>query len=165
MQPILSVITAPEVIASLIAFHVFLFVLVIVLFVRISRMRRMLKRMFTGVSGENLEAGLVRLLAEMEEWKRKQSDQQFQLNRLSQKVSAQCANLAVMRYNAFGDTGSDLSFSLALLDDAQNGVVITSIYGRDESRTYAKPIEAGKSVYNLSEEELSVIKKATGKTG
>jgi hypothetical protein len=165
MQAILSMISLPVVVLGLLVLNLLFFMLVVVTMVRTSRMQRTLKRIFTSVRGENLEAGLLRLLDEMDEWKRKHADQQFQLNRLAQKVSSQCANMAVIRYNAFGDTGSDLSFSLALLDDAQNGVVITSIYGREESRTYAKPVEAGKSVYNLSEEELTVIKKASAKIG
>jgi hypothetical protein len=53
--------------------------------------------------------------------------------------------------------GSDLSFSIALLDGNQNGVIITSIYGRNESTTYAKPIDKGISRYDLSEEEKKVL--------
>ena len=52
-------------------------------------------------------------------------------------------HLAVVRYDAFGDMGGHLSWSLALLDDGGNGVVLTSIHGRSESRTYAKSIAAG----------------------
>ena len=63
----------------------------------------------------------------------------------------------LMRYNAFADTGSDLSYSLSLLDENNNGVVLSSIYGREDNRTYAKPIENGKSTYNLSEEEKKVL--------
>lgn len=63
----------------------------------------------------------------------------------------------VYRYNAFSDVGSDLSFSVALLDDEQDGVVLSSIYGREESRTYAKPVERGASRYTLTGEERSVI--------
>ncbi len=65
----------------------------------------------------------------------------------------------LMRYNAFADTGSDLSYSLALLDENNNGVVLSSIYGREDNRTYAKPIENGKSTYNLSDEEKQVLPK------
>lgn len=64
---------------------------------------------------------------------------------------------SVDRYNAFDDQGSDLSFSVAFLDDEQNGVVMSSIYGRQESRTYAKPVQRGVSRYPLTDEETSVI--------
>lgn len=65
----------------------------------------------------------------------------------------------LMRYNAFTDTGSDLSYSLSLLDENDNGVVLSSIYGREDNRTYAKPIENGKSTYLLSDEEKEVLPK------
>lgn len=68
--------------------------------------------------------------------------------------------LLLSRYNAFENTGSDLSFSLALLDEAGDGVVLTSIFGRDESRLYAKPVVQGKSTYALSKEEMDTIKQA-----
>ena len=51
-------------------------------------------------------------------------------------------HLAVVRYDAFGDMGGRLSWSLALLDDSGNGVVLTSIHGRSEARTYAKNVTA-----------------------
>jgi hypothetical protein len=62
-------------------------------------------------------------------------------------------HLAVVRYDAFGDMGGHLSWSLALLDDAGNGVVLTSIHGRSEARTYAKSITAWSCEQQLSPEE------------
>lgn len=58
------------------------------------------------------------------------------------------------------DMGSDLSFSVALLNDKNTGILITSIYGRDENRIYLKPVVEGVSKYTLSPEELEVLKKA-----
>lgn len=63
----------------------------------------------------------------------------------------------LVRYDAFEDMGGRLSFSAALLDDHGDGVVITSINGRTETRTYAKPIKALSSEHNLSEEERHAI--------
>jgi len=64
---------------------------------------------------------------------------------------------AVVRYNAFQNVGSDQSFSIALLDSEDSGVVISGIYGRDSSTTYAKPIKSGYSDYVLTEEEEDAI--------
>ena len=66
-------------------------------------------------------------------------------------------HLAVVRYDAFGDMGGHLSLSLALLDDKGDGVVLTSIHGRSEARTYAKNIAAGKCDTALSPEETEAI--------
>jgi Protein of unknown function (DUF4446) len=66
-------------------------------------------------------------------------------------------HLAVVRYDAFGDMGGHLSWSLALLDDAGNGVVLTSIHGRSDARTYAKNVAAWSSQQQLSPEEEEAI--------
>ena len=68
--------------------------------------------------------------------------------------------VGVVRYNAFDDVGSDLSFALAILDDKNNGYVLNGIYARDNSNIYAKPVKNGKSSYVLSEEEKEAIYKA-----
>ena len=69
-------------------------------------------------------------------------------------------HVAVVRYDAFGDMGGRLSFTAALLDDAGDGLVLTSIHGRSEARTYAKGIKAGKSEQSLSPEEDQAIELA-----
>lgn len=74
------------------------------------------------------------------------------------------SRVGVVRYDAFADMGGALSFSAALLDEHLDGVVISAINGRTETRTYAKPIRAGESEYNLSPEELAALESAaTGK--
>ena len=65
------------------------------------------------------------------------------------------------RYRAFKDVGGDQSFSLVLLDAENNGFILTSIYGREESRVFAKRIVEGKATHPLSEEERKVLTAAT----
>lgn len=69
-------------------------------------------------------------------------------------------HVAVVRYDAFGDMGGRLSFTVALLDDAADGVVLSSIHGRSESRSYAKGVKAGASEQSLSPEEQQAIELA-----
>ena len=68
--------------------------------------------------------------------------------------------VGIIRFNPFQEVGGDQSFSIALLDGNDDGVVITSHYTRSESRIYGKPVKAGKSEYILSEEEKRAIEKA-----
>ncbi|HOK00733.1 MAG TPA: DUF4446 family protein [Candidatus Pacearchaeota archaeon] len=68
--------------------------------------------------------------------------------------------IGILRFNPFESIGSNQSFTIALLNEKNDGVVITSIYARDENRVYAKPIKDGKSEYTLSEEEKEAIEKA-----
>lgn len=76
-----------------------------------------------------------------------------QLNQCAQKIG-------IVRYNAFDDVGSDLSFALAILDNENNGVVLNAIYARTSNNIYAKPIENGTSKYTLSEEEIHAVSRA-----
>ena len=69
-------------------------------------------------------------------------------------------HVAVVRYDAFGDMGGRLSFTVALLDDAADGVVLSSIHGRSESRSYAKGVKGGSSEQSLSPEEQQAIELA-----
>jgi len=69
-------------------------------------------------------------------------------------------HLAVVRYDAFGDMGGHLSWSFALLDDGGNGVVVTSIHGRSEARTYAKNVVGWSCEHQLSPEEEEAIAHA-----
>ncbi|GAA3550701.1 DUF4446 family protein [Nocardioides daeguensis] len=69
-------------------------------------------------------------------------------------------HLAVVRYDAFDEMGGRLSWSLALLDDAGDGVVLTSIRGRNEARTYAKSVAGWSSDQELSPEESEAVAHA-----
>lgn len=67
----------------------------------------------------------------------------------------------LLRYNPYDDTGGDQSFSLAMLDDKGNGIVVTSLHARSGTRVFAKPISSGEvGKHRLSEEENQVIRKA-----
>ena len=65
-----------------------------------------------------------------------------------------------MRYDAFADSESGLSYALALLNRQGDGVVVTSIYSRDDTRTYGKPVAAFKPTITASAEELEAIERA-----
>lgn len=79
---------------------------------------------------------------------------------LRAEASDALRHLAVVRYDAFGDMGGHLSWSLALLDDSGAGVVLTSIHGRSEARTYAKSITNWTCEHQLSPEETEAISVA-----
>jgi len=76
---------------------------------------------------------------------------------LRMEASQALRHLAVVRYDAFGDMGGHLSWSMALLDDAGDGVVLTSIHGRSEARTYAKNVTGWTCEQALSPEEEEAV--------
>jgi len=79
------------------------------------------------------------------------------------ELSDALRHVAVVRYDAFGDMGGRMSFTAALLDDSGDGLVITSINGRTESRAYAKGVKQGTSDQTLSPEETEAIALALGR--
>jgi TolA-binding protein len=105
----------------------------------------------------DLEEVYQKTLEEVDRLRNEIREMQNRIDVLQGQVRKKISTARVKRYNAFADMGSDLSFSVALLDDDMDGVVLSSIYGRDESRTYAKPIRSGTSDYVLTEEEIAVV--------
>jgi hypothetical protein len=69
-------------------------------------------------------------------------------------------HIGLVRFNPFDDTGSDQSFAIALLDDRRDGIVISSLHGRANTRIFAKPVTDGGSPHHLSEEESEAIRVA-----
>lgn len=69
-------------------------------------------------------------------------------------------HIGLVRFNPFDDTGSDQSFAIALLDDDRDGIVISSLHGRANTRVFAKPVADGSSPHNLSDEESQAIRIA-----
>ena len=90
-----------------------------------------------------------------------------QLERLSQlheylevRSRGSLQHVGLVRFNPFEDTGSDQSFAIALLDDRRDGIVLSSLHGRGQTRVFAKPVEGGESKHTLSDEEAQAIKIA-----
>jgi len=79
---------------------------------------------------------------------------------LAEAVRGAVQRVALLRYDAFEDVGGRLSFWCALLNERGDGVVVTSINGRQDTRVYAKPVHGGASDHNLSEEEEQAIRVA-----
>ena len=83
-----------------------------------------------------------------------------EVERLRSESAGALRHLAVVRYDAFGDMGGRLSWSMALVDDAGNGMVLTSIHGRSDARTYAKDIAGWAGTTPLSPEEEAAVGQA-----
>lgn len=111
-------------------------------------------------NGENIEEILKKYIEKVENVEEKNKELTQYCNRLDMDVSKCIQKVGILRYSAFKDTGSDLSFTLALLDQNNDGIVLNGIYSREMSNIYAKPIKNGTSTYTVSEEEKEAIKRA-----
>jgi len=131
--------------------------------IKLSKMNKRYRKMMQGMDGQNIESLLMMHIDDVQRAMKKVDALGLEYQRLSGIADNCVQNVGIVRFNAFEDTGSDLSFAIALLDANNNGVIISSIFGRSESRTYAKPITDGKSPYFLSEEENQALSKAREK--
>jgi len=85
------------------------------------------------------------------------------LARVDRRVDGTVMNTAIVRYDAYEDTGGHQSASLALLDSARTGVVVTAIQGRDYARIYMKELDRGRPAVALSPEEQEAVERAMGR--
>jgi hypothetical protein len=124
------------------------------------RLRRM-RRSYTVLQGADGPASFVDVVARKTEQvdglRQEVAAVQQRLDAVQSDLADAISHVAVVRYDAFSDMGGRLSFSVALLDDLGDGLVITSINGRTETRTYAKGVKGGASEASLSPEEEQVV--------
>ena len=138
--------------------------LAIVLAVKLRRMKRHYLVLQDGADGETFIEAVARKTAAVDQLRVDVSGLTKDVHDLRVDVADAIRHVAVVRYDAFNDMGGRMSFSAALLDDAGDGVVISSINGRTETRTYAKGVKAGSSDAELSPEEVQAIGFARGTT-
>jgi uncharacterized protein DUF4446 len=128
-------------------------------------LRRRLRRLF----GEGEGVGLDELLDRQFRRLDTVAERVEALNRLHHELEAlsqqSIQKVGVIRFNPFADTGGDQSFAVALLDAAGNGVVVSSLHGRADTRIFAKQVQAGRSKHALSDEEQEAIRKALSPAG
>jgi hypothetical protein len=138
-------------------------VAVAVLAARLRAARRTYGRLLAGGDGgEDLLAAVARQVEATERLGGKLNLIGRETAQLRQRVSRLVGTVGLTRYDAFPDAGGHLSFSAAFLDEAGDGVVLSTINGRAETRSYAKPVRGGRSDHNLSDEERAAIAMAMG---
>lgn len=165
MQSILNIFNGIEVYITfgLFVLVIILFILVIVLFNSLSKMENRYRKFMRGVNNKNIEELVIGYLDNVDTAKNNTEYLKEKYKTLEGRVNGCIQKVSLLRYRAFEDVGSDLSFSIALLDSNNDGLIVTGIFGRNESTTYAKPIDKGLSRYDLSEEEKHVLDDAMSK--
>ena len=163
MNELVNLVAAnPEAsLGTLCAVIVLLFLLVVYLFCSLSSLKSLYQKMMRGEeSGQSMEK---MLLAHIEETRRVaegNANLREENARIDALLQTAITRVGVVRFSAFQDMGSDLSYAVALLDAKNNGVVLSSIFAREDSRSYVKPIENGHSSYTMTAEEQQAVKDA-----
>lgn len=139
--------------------------LLILICINASSIRKLKKRYEKFMTKEDidLEELLVQYTKKLNTLLQNEQEMQTSIEHMEKVVKDCVQKVGVVRYQAIPNMGADLSYTVALLDENNDGVVFNGIYGRDGCYTYAKPIKEGKSTYNLSEEEEEAINKAIKK--
>lgn len=153
----------PYVVIGLVVIIIILFILIAVIFSSLNSLEKRYRKLMRGANNQNLEEIINGYMDKVDKSMQiSESTKKLMLDH-EKKIQGCVQKVSIVRYKAFEDVGSDLSFSVAILDGNNDGVIITGIYGRNDSTTYAKPIDKGISRYDLSEEEITVLKEAMSK--
>jgi len=127
--------------------------------VRVRRVRDA-QRMLIGGGRKDLVEFAVSLQGRIDDLHRAVDEVAAGLARVDRRIDGSVANSAIVRYDAYEDTGGHQSASLALLDGARTGVVVTAIQGRDYARIYMKELDRGRPSAALSPEEQEAVERA-----
>ncbi|MBI5530728.1 MAG: DUF4446 family protein [Candidatus Doudnabacteria bacterium] len=127
---------------------------------QITSLNRLRKSFFKSSDGLDLEQVIYSLSSSLQDGQRQQQALENALIELREKTSFAVQKVGLVRFNPFDDGGGNFSFCLALLDEHNSGVVITSMHGRQQNRIYTKKIDDGKSDSQLNDEELQAVKNA-----
>jgi hypothetical protein len=141
-----------------------LFALIIIQFLmmmsvrsRLNKLSRMLRSLFAGPEGADLEALIRNCQRISEAAQQKGEELDAQLRDLAQVVRGCIQHFGLVRYDAFGDVSGQQSFSLALLNADKSGVVISGLFSRSDSRCYGKAVISGTPEQSLTDEEQRAL--------
>lgn len=125
-----------------------------------ARLRSRLKRLLADGERDGLDEVLDRALARVDGLGQRVEALNALQHELAVLTEGSIQRVAVVRFNPFADTGGDQSFAIALLDARGDGIVVSSLHSRSDTRIFAKPVNGGRSGYALSDEEQEAIRRA-----
>lgn len=151
----------PQIIIILVILMVVLFLMNIFLFLRFKKITQLSEKFFSGKNGKDLEDVLSKQLLLIEKNKKDISDLFEGYEKIFNIAAKGIQKVGVVRYNPFKDMGGNQSFSIALLDMNNRGLVISTLATRDGTRVFSKPIIDGECKdFPLIEEEIKAIRLA-----
>lgn len=140
--------------------QIILFILLIGVNLRYSRLKRSYSMFMRGKDGKNLEESILEKFAEMDQITRVAKKNEENIRKIKKKIKKTYQKAGIVRYNAFQEMGGNLSFALTMLDDENSGWVFNAMHSRDACYTYIKEIVRGESYIELCEEEKESLERA-----
>lgn len=161
MESLIEILKTDISLVILFCINIILLIVIVANSIKISKLNKRYKTFMKKLgNGKNIEEDIENYMHRVNRVEKQNEEITEDIKSLDADLSKCIQKIGMVRYSAFKDTGSDLSFTLALLDENNTGVVLNGIYSREMSNIYAKPVENGKSSYTLSEEEEKAIGKA-----
>lgn len=161
MELIINLLKTDFFLLGILALSLLLLILYIINIIKLNKIKKEYKNFMIKLGqGNNIEEQLKSYMDKVLQVKNENLELKEHCKKLDNEVAGCIQKIGLVRYNAFKDTGSDLSFTLAILNKENTGIILNGIYSRDMSNIYAKPVENGQSKYTLSIEEKEAISKA-----
>ena len=161
MENLLTFLRSDNFLIGLLVFNILLFILFLFNNRKLRKLRKAYLEFMNKLGhGNSIEEMLKDYVNSVKDIEKREDEIEKYLVRLDNTVDKCFQKIGVYRYNAFKDTGSDLSFTLAILDKENSGIMLNGIYSFEASNIYAKPIEKGKSTCTLSKEEEIALDRA-----
>jgi len=132
----------------------------VMLTVRASRLKKMLRRWTGDIELSAFDDTISAIQAEQKRQHEQQQQLQLSVRQIADQLQGMKGHVGMIRYDAFAEGGSGLSFSIAMVDEHRNGVVLSGIRNRESTHMYAKPLTEGSSAYPLTPEEREAIRQA-----
>ena len=166
MEAIMDIIKQDTFIVVWLVVTILLVIGFIVMISKLSSLNKRYKKFLEKLgNGKDIEEDLETYMYRVEKVEKQNNEILNYVKTLDEDLTRCIQKVGMVRYNAFKDTGSDLSFTLALLDEHNDGVVLNGIYSREMSNIYAKPVKNGTSTYTMSDEEKQAVQKAINSDG
>ena len=137
-------------------------ILLIVQIVKVNRLRKRLDRFVLGKDGASLEEDILKLLKDNELLKEGAEKDRQDIDTIFKRLQTVYQKMGLVRYDAFNQMGGQLSYSLALLDENDNGFIINSVHSTEGCYSYSKEIRNGDNSISLSQEEAEALAIAKG---
>jgi hypothetical protein len=131
---------------------------------KLSKLKKKYEILSSNREGKNIEEVIHEYYQKIDHLDIRMNQMDALVETIQQKLLYSIQKVGLVQYNAFDDVGGSLSFSIALLDEQNNGFIITSIYSRNSSALYGKPIKKGKSAHTLSAEEMQALDRAKNRS-
>jgi hypothetical protein len=157
-------LTSKSALSSFIFINTIIMLIIVILYFKnkaiASSISKNLGKLLREIENKNVQEMISECIEDNKSIKVIQKNIEEKIKKIEINYTQTIQKIGIIRFNAFENVGSDLSFSIALMDYQNNGVVVSGLYSRESSNTYAKPIINGNSKYTLSAEEIQAINLA-----